>query len=86
MEFVKTISKPISVDSLVAEKDIEEEEVLTQEPPHQQESNVVSKLQREIWKLASFSDMVAYALPVVNEVPFTCRKTVKSSKMKSERE
>ena len=80
VELVKTVSKPASEDNPVAEDDVEEEEeVLTQEPPQQQESIAVNRPRREIQKPARFSDMVAYALPVVDEVPFTYREAIRSS-------
>ena len=59
VEFVKIISKPVFVDSPMVDEDVEEEKVLTQEPPQQQESIAVSRPRREIRKPARFNDMVA---------------------------
>ena len=45
MEFVKPISKLVSVDNQVVEEDVKKEDVLTQESPQQQESVAVKRPQ-----------------------------------------
>ena len=64
----------------MAKEDVEDEEVLTQEPPQQQESITISRTRWETWKPVCFSDMVAYAFLVVDKVLFTYRETVENSK------
>ncbi|KAK0597501.1 hypothetical protein LWI29_025983 [Acer saccharum] len=63
-----------------------EEEVLTQEPSQQQDSIAVRRPRREIRKPARFVDMVAYALPIVNDdVPSSYKEAIRSSECTSNR-
>ncbi|KAL5850870.1 hypothetical protein ACOSQ4_008883 [Xanthoceras sorbifolium] len=63
-----------------AEEELNEEEVLTQEPPQQQEQIALRKSQRERHKPAQFNDMVAHASIIVNdEIPTTYQEAVQSS-------
>ena len=66
-------------DSPMTEEESDEEEVSTQEPQQQQESIAVNRARREIHKPARFVDMVAYALPVVDDVPSTFSEAVRST-------
>ncbi|KAH9680676.1 hypothetical protein KPL71_026642 [Citrus sinensis] len=53
----------------------DDEEVLTQEPSQQQDSIAYRRPRREIHRPARFVDMVAYALPIVDDdVPSTYRE------------
>ena len=64
-------------DSLSTE---DKEEVLTHKPLQQQDSIVHKRAWREICRLARFIDMVAYALPVVDDdVPSTYKEVINSS-------
>ena len=54
-------------------------EVPTQEPQQQIASIAVRRQRRDIQKPACFMDMVAYALPVVDDVPSTYPKVILSS-------
>ena len=59
-----------------------EEEVPTQEPSQQQESIAINRPRREIRRPARFADMVAYALPIVDDdVPSTYREAVQCSEV-----
>ena len=74
VEFEQTVMNPaksIISDSPMAEEESDEEEVPTQEPLQQSESIAARRARREIHKPARFTDMVAYALPVVDNVPST---------------
>ena len=68
-----------SSDSSVEEEESEIEEVPTQEPQQQHESIAVNRPRREIHKPARFANMVAYALPVVDDVPSTFSEAVRST-------
>ncbi|KAH9698402.1 Integrase catalytic domain-containing protein [Citrus sinensis] len=77
VEFEKVKYDPAGVDETNNDSPSTEddEEVLTQEPSHPQDSIAYRRPQREIHRLARFVDMVAYALPIVDDdVPFTYRK------------
>ena len=79
VEFEQTMVSPANntiSDSPMAEEESDEEEVSTQEPQQQQESIAVNRPRREIQKPARFVDMVAYALPVVDDVPSTFLEAV----------
>ena len=79
MEFEKVKSDPAGVDETNNDSPLtdDDEEVLTQEPSQQQDSIAYIRLLREIRKPARFVDMVAYALPIVDDdVPSTYREAV----------
>ncbi|KAG6419453.1 hypothetical protein SASPL_121675 [Salvia splendens] len=57
-------------DSHTEEEESDDEEVPPQEPSQQSESIAVRRTRRENKKPARFADMVAYALPVVDDVPY----------------
>ncbi|KAK0579286.1 hypothetical protein LWI29_024013 [Acer saccharum] len=84
VELEITSVDPVSVtemdnDSSVTDEE-GEEEVLTQEPSQQQDSIAVRRPRREIRKPARFVDMVAYALPIVNDdVPSSYKEAIRSS-------
>ena len=79
MEFENVKVDPAGVDetdrdSLSTE---DNEEVLTWEPIQQQDSIAYRKPRREIRRPTRFVDMVAYALPIVDDdIPSTYRETV----------
>ncbi|KAG9450795.1 hypothetical protein H6P81_010760 [Aristolochia fimbriata] len=82
VEFEQTVVIPAqrtTDDSPMAEEESDEEEVLTQEPRQQSEPIAVRRERREIHKPARFTDMVAYALPVVDDVPCTYPEAIRSS-------
>ncbi|KAG6428742.1 hypothetical protein SASPL_112999 [Salvia splendens] len=56
-------------DSPTEEEESDDEEVPPQEPSQQSEPIAVRRTRRENKKPARFADMVAYALPVVDDVP-----------------
>ncbi|KAG6413676.1 hypothetical protein SASPL_126390 [Salvia splendens] len=56
-------------DSPMEEEESDDEEVPPQEPSQQSEPIAVRRTRRENKKPARFADMVAYALPVVDDVP-----------------
>ena len=59
-------------------EELEVEEVLTQEPLSTPEPVAVARPRREIRKPARFTDMVAYALPVVDDIPITYQEAMQS--------
>ena len=64
----------INSDSLLIKND---EEVLTQKPSQQQDSIAYRRPRSEIYRLVRFVDMVAYALPIVDDdVPSTYREAI----------
>ncbi|KAH9679095.1 hypothetical protein KPL71_025975 [Citrus sinensis] len=68
-EFEKVKADPAGVDEI--------DKVLTQEPSQQEDSIAYRRPRREIRKPARFVDMVAYALPIVDDdVPSTYREAV----------
>ncbi|KAH9684938.1 Integrase catalytic domain-containing protein [Citrus sinensis] len=74
VEFEKVKVDPASVDEIE-----DDEEVLTQEPSQQQDSIGYRRPCREIHRPARFVDMVAYALPIVDDdIPSTYREGVTS--------
>lgn len=82
VEFEQTVVIPTnstSDDSPMAEEESDEGEVSTQEPSQQSEPIAVRRKKREIQKPARFSDMVAYALPVIEDVPSTFPEAIRSS-------
>ncbi|KAH9688524.1 Integrase catalytic domain-containing protein [Citrus sinensis] len=79
VEFEKVKVDPAGVDEMDIDSPSTEdnEEVLTQEPSQQQDSIAYRRPHREIRRLARFVDMVAYALPIVDDdVPSSYRKTI----------
>ncbi|KAH9698452.1 Integrase catalytic domain-containing protein [Citrus sinensis] len=79
MEFEKVKSDPTGVDETNNDSPLtdDDEEVLTHEPSQQQDSIAYRRPRREIHRFARFVDMVAYALPIVNDdVPSTYREAV----------
>ena len=79
VEFESTINPVKIVENETIEDD---EEVSAQEPLLQQESIAMNRPRREICKPARFVDMVAYALPIVDdEVPSTYREAVQCSEI-----
>ena len=74
VEFEKVKVDPTSVDEMDNDSPStdDDEEVLTQEPLEQQDSITYRRARREIRRPACFVDMVAYALPIVDDdVPST---------------
>ncbi|KAG6396747.1 hypothetical protein SASPL_142904 [Salvia splendens] len=72
MEFEEAVVIPttnITYDSPTEEEESDDEEVPPQEPSQQSEPIAVRRTKWENKKLARFADMVAYALPVVDDVP-----------------
>ncbi|KAG6407742.1 hypothetical protein SASPL_130739 [Salvia splendens] len=72
VEFEETVVIPTTNttnDSPTEEEESDDEEVPPQEPSQQSEPIVVRRTRRENKKPARFADMVAYALPVVDNVP-----------------
>lgn len=68
-----------SSDSPIAEEESDEEEVPTQEPQQQSEPIATRRQKRDIRKPARFTDMVAYALPVVDDdIPSTYTEAILS--------
>ncbi|MCF8704097.1 hypothetical protein L3055_11225, partial [Corynebacterium sp. MC-02] len=81
MEFEQITMNPTSSiipDVPVTEKELGEEEVPTQELQQQPESIAIDRPRRQIKKPARFVDMVAYALPVVDDVPSTFLEVAES--------
>lgn len=81
MEFEQSVVIPAegtTSDSSLADAESDEEEVSTQEPQQQSEPIAVRRQRREIQKPARFTDMVAYALPVVDNIPSTYTKAIQS--------
>ncbi|KAH9742736.1 hypothetical protein KPL70_003051 [Citrus sinensis] len=79
VEFEKVKVDPAGVDEMDSDSpSIEnDKEVLTQEPSQQQDSIAYRRPRREIRKPARFVDMVAYALPIVdNDVHSTYREAI----------
>ncbi|KAG6407722.1 hypothetical protein SASPL_130719 [Salvia splendens] len=71
VEFEETVVIPTTNttnDSPMEEEESDDEEVPPQEPSQQSEPIVVRRTRRENKKPARFADMVAYALPVVDNV------------------
>ncbi|KAG6386658.1 hypothetical protein SASPL_151827 [Salvia splendens] len=66
-------------DSPMEEEESDDEEVPPQEPSQQSEPIAVRRTRRENKKPARFADMVAYALPVVDDVPCIFSKAIESS-------
>ncbi|KAG9455031.1 hypothetical protein H6P81_007935 [Aristolochia fimbriata] len=82
VEFEQTMMIPAQRmidDSPMAEEESDEEEVPTQEPQQQSEPIAVRRERQEIHKPARFTDMVAYALPIVDNVSCTYPKAIRSS-------
>ncbi|KAM1671634.1 hypothetical protein ACFXTN_036619 [Malus domestica] len=74
---VTTTSPTVNSDD---EDDDDEEESLTQEPPQQQDYIATRRSRREIRKPAQFTDIVAYALPVIeDDIPSAYKEAVMSS-------
>ncbi|BBH01937.1 hypothetical protein Prudu_012349, partial [Prunus dulcis] len=68
-----------TVDSDEEDED-DEEEAPTQEPPQQQDSIAIRRSRREIRKPVRFTDIVAYALPVIeDDIPSAYKEAVRSS-------
>ena len=63
----------------MTEEESDKEEVPTQEPQQQSTPIAVRRQRRDIHKPARFMDMVAYALPVVDDIPSTYPKAIMSS-------
>ncbi|KAH9800324.1 hypothetical protein KPL71_000620 [Citrus sinensis] len=79
VEFEKVKADPAGVDEMDSDSPSTEndEEVLTQEPSQQHDSIAYRMPHREIRKPARFVDMVAYALPIVDDdVPSTYREAI----------
>ncbi|KAH9699236.1 Integrase catalytic domain-containing protein [Citrus sinensis] len=79
VEFEKVKADPAGVDEMDSDSPStdDDEEVLTQEPSQQQDSIAYRRPRREIRRPARFVDMVAYALPIVDDnVPSTYREAV----------
>ncbi|KAH9666232.1 hypothetical protein KPL70_020569 [Citrus sinensis] len=79
VEFEKIKSDPADVDETNSDSPSTEddEEVLTQEPSQQQELIAYRRSHTEICRPARFVDMVAYALPIIDDdVPSTYREAV----------
>ncbi|KAH9761919.1 Integrase catalytic domain-containing protein [Citrus sinensis] len=79
VEFEKVKADPAGVDEMDSDSPSTEndEEVLTQEPSQQYDSIAYRMPHREIRKPARFVDMVAYALPIVDDdVPSTYREAI----------
>ncbi|KAH9771354.1 Integrase catalytic domain-containing protein [Citrus sinensis] len=79
VEFEKVKADPAGVDEMDNDSPSTEndKEVLTHEPSQQQDSIAYRRPHREIRKPARFVDMVAYALPIVDDdVPSTYREAV----------
>ncbi|KAG9450058.1 hypothetical protein H6P81_010023 [Aristolochia fimbriata] len=82
VEFEQTVvitAQRTTDDSPMVEEESDEEEVPTQEPQQQSEPIAVRRERREIHKPARFTDMVAYVLPVVDDVPCTYPEAIQSS-------
>ena len=82
MEFEQTVVIPTrntTSDSHMAEEESDEEEVPTQESQQQSAPIAVRRQRRDILKSARFMDMVAYALPVVDDIPSTYLEAILSS-------
>ncbi|KAE8654775.1 glutamate-ammonia ligase family protein [Hibiscus syriacus] len=76
-------SKETDVDSPMVEEESDEEEVQTQEPPHQHESIALRKGKRTIRQPARYTDMVSFAsLIAIDDVPATFNEAVQSSEHK----
>ncbi|KAG6397662.1 hypothetical protein SASPL_143832 [Salvia splendens] len=58
-------------DSPMEEEESDDEEVPPQEPSQQSEPTAIRRTRRENKKPARFADMVAYALPVVDDAPIS---------------
>ncbi|KAE8725588.1 hypothetical protein F3Y22_tig00008386pilonHSYRG00069 [Hibiscus syriacus] len=68
-----------AVDSSTPIEESEDEEVQTQEPLETPETLAVTRPRREIRRPARFVDMVAYALPVVDDdIPITYQEAIQS--------
>ena len=82
MEFEQTVVIPTrntTSDSTMAEEESDEEVVPTQESQQQSAPIAIRRQRRDIQKSARFMDMVAYALPVVGDIPSTYPKAILSS-------
>nr|CDN96898.1 putative Ty-1 copia retrotransposon [Phaseolus vulgaris] len=82
VEFEPTVVIPTrntTSDSPMAEEESDEEEVPTQESQQQSAPIAVRRQRRDIQKPARFMDMVAYALPVVDDIPSTYPGVILSS-------
>ncbi|KAG6434403.1 hypothetical protein SASPL_106035 [Salvia splendens] len=66
-------------DSPTEEEESDDEEVPPQEPSQQSKPIAVRRTRRENKKPTRFADMVAYALPVVDDVPCIFSKAIESS-------
>ncbi|KAM2004372.1 hypothetical protein ACFX15_027830 [Malus domestica] len=74
---VTTTSPTVNSDD---EDEDDEEEALTQEPPQQQDYIATRRSRREIRKPARFTDIVAYAFPVIeDDIPSAYKEAVMSS-------
>ncbi|KAL4271878.1 hypothetical protein GQ457_13G029750 [Hibiscus cannabinus] len=81
VELQKTVISPTidDADSPTPVEESEDEEVQTQEPLETPEPLAVTRPRREIRKPARFTDMVAYALPVVDDdIPVTYQEAMQS--------
>ena len=63
-------------DSPMPDKESDKEDISTQEPQQQSTPIAVIRQIRDIQKPARFMDMVAYALPVVDDIPSTYPKAI----------
>ena len=82
VEFEPTVVIPTrntTSDSPMVEEESDEEEVPTQESQQQSAPIAVRRQRRDIQKPARFMDMVAYALPVVDDIPSTYPEAILSS-------
>ncbi|KAG6386586.1 hypothetical protein SASPL_151752 [Salvia splendens] len=73
VEFEETVVIPTTNttnDSPTEEEESDDEEVPPQEPSQQSEPIAVRRTRRENKKPARFADVVAYVLPVVDDVPY----------------
>ena len=82
MEFEQTVVIPTrntTSDSSMTEEESDEEEVPIQESQQQSAPIAVRRQRQDIQKPARFVDMVAYALPVVDDIPSTYPEAILSS-------
>ena len=83
VEFDRTMVTPrrnATSDSPMLEEESDEDEIPTQEPLQQSIPSAVRRQRRGIKKLARFTDMVAYALPVCDDsIPSTYPDAIRST-------
>ena len=79
MKFEKVKNDPADIDEINNDSPLTEDEALTQESLQQQDSIAYRRPRREICKPARFVDMVAYALPIVDDVISSTYKEAISS-------